>query len=148
MNGYYRVQIVRSFDRLTVAAVGVTAFLLTMFVHEAVGHGSAATVFGRHVSKVTNWYCRLTNRNIAMRLKRSVAPTETLASRLRRIGFNVIVAMFYAQRCNHVDDTAACLPVSFETEARSLSASFRIGLVAAVYLVRQHRCKFAGILSC
>lgn len=47
----------KEIDRLTICAIGVVAFLLTMIMHEAVAHGGAAVFLGGHVLKVTNWYC-------------------------------------------------------------------------------------------
>lgn len=51
------LQSYRQIDRVTVGAIAIVAFWLCMVLHEAIGHGGAAILFGGHIRKVTNWYC-------------------------------------------------------------------------------------------
>ncbi|HXF48465.1 MAG TPA: hypothetical protein VNL73_03440 [Verrucomicrobiae bacterium] len=43
-------------DLLTVAAIGITVYLLSAFIHEAIGHGLTAFLVGAKVLQITNAY--------------------------------------------------------------------------------------------
>jgi hypothetical protein len=67
-------------DRLTIAAVAITAYLCSVVMHEACGHGLVAILLGLHPTRVTSVDLEVSFRNVPLWKMRAVSAAGCAAN--------------------------------------------------------------------
>ena len=78
-------------DLLTVAAIGITVYLLSALIHEAVGHGLTAYLVGARVLQITNAYVETDHTGLSAWAVRAISAGGCVANFI----FGTIILVWY-----------------------------------------------------